>query len=124
MSEQPKNRPWEPEDPLHLNAATVEGNPEIMLACLVEEYARMGMNRQQIQELFDRPFFRATHGLKLLFGEGGLQKRIGQILGRCGVLRVQTQTPPGALGSRTRCPGHGITARPASPGADASRRTE
>ncbi len=124
MSEHPQNRPWEPEDPLHLNAAAVEGDPEIMLACLVEEYARMGMNRQEIQELFDRPFFRATHGLKLLFGESGLQERIGQILGRCGVLRVQTKTPQGAQGSRKQCPGQGITARPTSPDADASRRTE
>ena len=85
----PKNQPWEPEDPMMLRAEPVQGDPEVMLDCLVEEYARMGWGADRIAELFDDPFFQATHGLKELFGERGIRERIKQTLARCGVFRFK-----------------------------------
>ncbi len=88
-SEHPKNSPVEPEDPMMLKAEPVSGDPEVMLACIVEEYARMGWGADEIMELFDKPFFRATNGLKALFGEDEIRKRIESTLRQCGVLRCK-----------------------------------
>jgi hypothetical protein len=86
----PKDRPLEPDDPMMLKAACVSGAPELMLDCLVEEYAHMGWDRNAILRLFDDPFFLATRSLKDRFGEQGLRDRVDQVLARCGVIRCTT----------------------------------
>jgi len=87
QSEHPKDRPWQPEDPLEMRAVPVNGAPELMLACLIEEYAHQGWDRDALLKLFDDPFFLATHGLKGLLGEEALHKRLDEVLARCGVIR-------------------------------------
>jgi hypothetical protein len=95
--EHPKDRPLEPDDPMEMMATAVTGDPLIMLDSIVEEYARMGWGRDQITELFDSPFFQATHGLKKLLGKDEIERRIEATLKRCGVLRVRSshQDPGG-----------------------------
>lgn len=86
----PKDRPIEPEDPLNLHAVEVPGDPERMLRLLVEEYARMGWDLESLLRLFREPFYRAAHGLWLLYGEEELRRRISDALARCGVIRSRT----------------------------------
>lgn len=88
--EHPGQGPWEPEDPMSLHATQVDGDPEAMLAALVEEYARMGWDAERVERLFERPFFQATHRLWKLFGPEGTRERIRAVLSRCGVLRTRT----------------------------------
>ena len=92
--EHPKNRPIEPEDPMVLNGNQVAGDPWIMLDGLIEEYARMGWSGKMIEELFDQPFYQATHGLKLALGEEAVRSHIRRTLSRCGVFRVQATFAP------------------------------
>ncbi len=95
MSEHPKDRPGEPEDPLKMMAGGVAGDPLLMLDCLVEEYSRMGAGEEEIMRLFDDPQFLATHGLRGLFGADATPKRVRAVLSRCGTLRVKvTALPP------------------------------
>lgn len=94
MSEHPKDRPAEPEDPFQMFAGGVAGDPGLMLDCLVEEYSRMGYGPDELFELFERPEFLATHGLHGLFGGESVRERVGQVLSRCGILSVRISAAP------------------------------
>jgi hypothetical protein len=78
------------DDPMQLRAGVVAGNPLAMLEGLIEEYARMGWDADQIATIFDNPFFAATHGLSKQFGRAGIRETIEQTLQRCGVFRFDT----------------------------------
>lgn len=84
----PATRAVEPEDPLNLHGIEVDGDPEIMLRMLVEEYARMGCGLDELLNLCRQPFYVGFHGLLQFYGEAELTRRISGILSRCGVLRV------------------------------------
>jgi hypothetical protein len=84
----PATRAVEPEDPLSLFGYEIEGDPELMLRMLVEEYARMGYDCDALMELARNPFYQAVYGLRQLLGEEELRCRVSRILARCGVLRT------------------------------------
>jgi hypothetical protein len=88
-SEHPGDRAWEPEDPMQLDAVPANGDPGVMLVCLVEEFARMGMSTAEIEALFENPFFQATHGLKQVFGHDELHRRIRAVVQRSGVMKFR-----------------------------------
>ena len=94
MSEHPKDRPAEAEDPFQMFAGGFEGDPGLMLDCLVEEYSRMGYDADGLVALFDDPEFLATHGLRNLFGPEQTRERVETVLSRCGVLRVSVSALP------------------------------
>jgi hypothetical protein len=86
-----------PDDPLDLHGFEVPGDPDLMLRLLVEEYARMGADVDAILRLARDPFYQAFHGLWRLYGEDELGRRVGDIVRRCGVIRVCTvQMQPAA----------------------------
>lgn len=102
MSEHPKDRPAELEDPFQMMAGGVEGDPLLMLDCIVEEYARMGADEAQILTLFEDPVFLATHGLRGLLGAERTRNRVRDVLSRCGVMRFsQTVLPPESFNERS-----------------------
>ncbi len=79
----------QPSDPLEMGAEMVEGDPSVMLTCLIEEYARMGWDAHRIERIFDNPFFLASHGLAKRFGRDATHAFIEQTLQRCGVYRFE-----------------------------------
>lgn len=83
----PAERPVEPEHPMALMADSFGGDPEVMLECVIQEYARLGHGTEQLIAMCRDPFFQAIYGLRELFGDEGLERRIRDIVGRCGVLR-------------------------------------
>jgi hypothetical protein len=85
----PATRAVEPDDPLTLHATPVLGDPEVMLRCLVQEYAWMGWNAEQILGLFHDPYYPALHGLLRLYGEAGVRHRVLDLLGQTGVFQFQ-----------------------------------
>ena len=56
----PATRAVEPEDPLNLFGYEFEGDPELMLSMIVEEYARMGYDCDALMELARNPFYQAV----------------------------------------------------------------
>ena len=91
----PATREMLPDDPLEMQAFEVPGDPLLMLRMLVEEYARIGWGVEAILELARDPNYQAFYGLRQAYGEVELRHRIGQILARCGVIRMKTtETEP------------------------------
>src|SRR5690348_11041295 len=86
----PATRPVEPGDPLSLHATELAGDPELMLQCLVQEYAWDGWDAEQILRLFRDPFYPALHNLWCLYGEAGLRDRLLAVVGQTGIWRFQT----------------------------------
>jgi hypothetical protein len=91
----PSSRPAEPDDPWQLHACELPGRPEVMLRMIVEEYARLGFDAQQLLALARHPFYAGLHGLWRYFGEERLEEEVRRILSRTGVMRVRdVQAPP------------------------------
>jgi hypothetical protein len=85
----PATRAVEPEDPMTLHAAEVDGDPELMLQCVVQEYAWMGWDAEQILSLFRDPSYPVLHQMRGIYGEAGIRERLDALLGQMGVFRVE-----------------------------------
>jgi hypothetical protein len=82
------------DDPLSLHGFEVEGDVELMLRMLVEEYARLGWGTDDIMRVSTDPFYVAFHGLIRRYGEAGLRSRVEAVLRRVGVTRVRVVEAP------------------------------
>lgn len=74
---------------MQMHAESASGDQRLMLECLIEEFARMGWDGDQIARMFETPFFLASHGLEKRFGREAVRGCIAQTLQRCGVFRVE-----------------------------------
>jgi hypothetical protein len=88
--EHPKDRPMEVEDPLQLNALELDGDPEVLLTCLVEEFARMGWDADAILRTFSQEEYQGPHRLLKRLGPERARQRVEQIIARCGVWKMRT----------------------------------
>ncbi len=96
----PASREVLPEDPMDLKGFEVPGDPDLMMRLLVEDYARMGWNADAIVALANDPNYQVFHGLLRMFGEDEFRRRVADVIGRCGVMRVKTterESPPTQL---------------------------
>lgn len=87
----PVTREILPDDPMEMTGVQVPGDPDLMLRLLVEEYARIGWDVPAIMQLARDPNYQAFYGLLRLFGEHELRRRVGEVISRCGVMRVKTR---------------------------------
>jgi hypothetical protein len=85
----PATRSVASEDPLEMLATQVPGDPEVMLQCLIQEYASMGWNAGQIFQLFADPAYPALHSLLQACGEAAVRERIADLLDQTGVFRCE-----------------------------------
>jgi hypothetical protein len=85
----PASRPVEAEDPLSLHAISLEGDPELMLHCVVQEYAWMGWGSEQILSLFRDPFYPTLRELWDRYGEANLRERIASLIQQTGIFHFQ-----------------------------------
>ncbi len=81
----------EADDPTELVLTPVPGGvPEAMATCIIEEYARMGMEEKEILDLFRQPIYQ-THALYLERGEAWVRDLIRNVLARTGRMRVSVR---------------------------------
>jgi hypothetical protein len=93
----PATRAVEPDDPYSLHATAVAGDPEVMLTCLIQEYAWMGWDLESILSLTGDPSYPLLHGLSLAYGPDEFRRRVAEILAKAGVFRysgVVQEAPP------------------------------
>jgi hypothetical protein len=84
----PATRDVESDDPLELVAEPVQGDPDVMIQCLVQEFAWMGWDVDQLLGLFHSPDYPVLNQLLAFYGEAEVRRRVGAILGGLGVFRV------------------------------------
>jgi hypothetical protein len=83
-----RDKQLEADDPTQLVGVPVPGgDPEVMATCLVEEYARIGMDEPEILKLFQQPVYQ-THALYRERGEEWVRNLIREVLRRTGRMKV------------------------------------
>jgi hypothetical protein len=85
----PLARAVAPEDPMELVATPVQGDPEVMLECLVQEFAWMGWGPDELLGLFHNPMYPVLNQLREHYGDEAVRQRVQALLGRSGVFRFQ-----------------------------------
>jgi hypothetical protein len=85
----PLTREMEADDPLELTGQPAPGDPEVMLTCIVQEFAGVGWDREQLLSLFHDPDYPVLNQLLKLFGEDEIDRRLRAIVGDVGVFRVR-----------------------------------
>jgi hypothetical protein len=85
----PLTRAVESEDPMELVANPVQGDPEVMLQCIVQEFAWMGWDAEQLLQLFYSPEYPVLNQLLAHYGAEQIQRSIASLLAETGVFRFQ-----------------------------------
>jgi hypothetical protein len=85
----PLSRGIEPDDPLELVAEPVEGDPDVMLECLILEFAAMGYESEQLLAMFQSPFYPVLNLLLEHHGAEEIERRVEALVQRAGVFRVR-----------------------------------
>ena len=78
------------DDPMTLCATPAAGDPDLLIRSVVQEYAWMGWEAEQIVALFRDPFYPMLHGLWRVLGEADVRDRIDAVFHRCGVFRFRS----------------------------------
>ncbi len=84
----PATRGVEADDPLEFIAESVPGDPELMLTCLVQEFAGLGADAGQLLAMFRDPAYPVLNQLLAYYGEAVVSRRVGELLDGAGVFRV------------------------------------
>lgn len=98
----PTSRSVEPDDPMTLNAIAVEGDPNLMIRAVVQEYSWMGWSPDRIMGLFRDPFYPVLNELWRLLGEAEVRSRVDSVVGEFGIYQfrstiVEAPEVPGAF---------------------------
>ncbi len=87
----PENKTPEPDDPFELKGHVAGGDPEVMARSIIEEYARMGWDREKLIWLFENPNFSMPHKFYQKYGEEKTKELIDEVLKKHGVLQFDVQ---------------------------------
>ena len=90
----PLKKRVEPEDPMELRCVAVDGDPDFMIDCIVEEYARLGWSPAKILPLFESPSYPVLHGLYRARGAASIRRSVEEVVRRCGVFHFDTRERP------------------------------
>jgi hypothetical protein len=85
----PLSRDAEPEDPFELVPQAVAGDPAEMLDCILQEFAWMGWNTEQLLDLFSNPGYPLLCELREFFGAAEIRRQVDALVARWGVLRFR-----------------------------------
>src|SRR5262245_51956435 len=78
----PLDRDAAPEDPMELFATPVHGDPDVMLQCMLEEFAWMGMDGDALVQMCRHPNYPVLNQLWDHFGEAEVRARIEALVAR------------------------------------------
>ena len=73
----------EPDDPNVLVGVALPAGPEAtreMAEAFADEFAQMGMSREQLLRLFANPFYAGAHAARQLLGEAEIQRLVDESL--------------------------------------------
>lgn len=85
----PLSRPADEEDPLELMAQPAIGDPDVMLECILQEFAWMGWSVEQLLSLFHHPGYPVLNQLREFYGDAEVRRRVEQLAAQWGQLRFR-----------------------------------
>ena len=85
---------------MDLHVTMAEGDPDLLLRSVVQEYAWIGWDADQIAALFGDPFYPLLYGLRQALGEAGVRQRIDA---ESFIVAVCFDSSPQYLSSRSTC---------------------
>jgi hypothetical protein len=85
----PLARDVEPEDPLELVPHNVAGDPAQMLECILQEFAWMGCDVDELLALFRDPNYPLLSELRAFYGEEEIRRQVEAVVSRWGVLKFR-----------------------------------
>lgn len=85
----PLSRDAETDDPLELVATPVAGDPAVMLECILQEFAWMGWDAEQLLGLFYHPGYPVLGELRAHYGDDEIQRQVEALIARWGVLQFR-----------------------------------
>jgi hypothetical protein len=83
----PLTRGVETDDPMELMAEPVPGDPEVMLECLIDEFAWIGCDADELTAMFASPAYPVLNQLLGHFGVDGVRRRVEERLAQRGIVR-------------------------------------
>lgn len=90
----PLSRQAEAEDPLELMAQPAVGDPDVMLECILQEFAWMGWNTEQLLALFHHPGYPVLMQLREFYGDDEVRRRVERLAQGWGQLRFRETIAP------------------------------
>ncbi len=84
----PLDREMFPEDPMELMTNVVNGDPALMLRCMIDEYLWMGWSREDLLSLFRNDEFPVLKQLYDHFGEARVMAEIDELIASMAGVRV------------------------------------
>jgi hypothetical protein len=70
----------EPSNPLEFTGTEVAGELQFLARCLIEEYARLGYNADDLFLLFNQPSYQVTNQVLTSQGEPWVRRLIDEVL--------------------------------------------
>jgi hypothetical protein len=84
----PLARDAEAEDPMELFGSTVQGDPDVMLQCLIEEFASLGWDAESLMALFYSPQYPVLNQLRVCLGEPYVRQQVRELLAQRAAFRI------------------------------------
>jgi hypothetical protein len=79
------DKPADADDPMGLVAVDVlQGDPDLMAECLVEEFVRLGLTDERLLALFRSPFYAGAHAIWRARGDAHVTALITRVRARWG----------------------------------------
>ena len=88
----------DPDDPLELVYKTIPGDPVFLARCIIEEFASIGYDAEDLFTLFREPVYPVLNGILAAEGEARVRGLVGQVLTQHGRLKVKTEFAPSGCG--------------------------
>jgi ketol-acid reductoisomerase len=80
----------ETDDPMELTGVVCNGDPDIMVIAIIEEYMRAGHTSEEVFELFKNPFYPTLHQALYRKGFESIRKEIEETAKRIGIFKFET----------------------------------
>ena len=90
----PLDRQTEPEDPFELMAQPIDGDPAVMLECILQEFIWMGWDEPALVALVGNPAYPVLNALRDHYGEAEVRRHVHELVGRTGVWRFREEIAP------------------------------
>jgi hypothetical protein len=79
------------DDPMELQGVACDGNQDMMVVAIIEEYIRAGFTTNEVFRLFKDPFYPTLNRAFLKMGSKYIYERIDETAKKCGIFIFESK---------------------------------